>query len=189
MRVSKFSFFPPLMPLHFPTQQQYWHIITQSLTIQKISNLLNEVFEYLVGVLKEIFLALGFIESVLRLSLHSLGECGDVSKLRCKQRLFQAFFLSTHTLHMLNLFTFLAMVCNSSLAAVRFLWTSSAWPRAVIEAPTVPLHPFPPHFSAPSWSRQPAPPQGLSGQLLFVLALPWPPHTLRHNRNKDASLI
>ncbi len=85
--------------------------------------------------------------------------------------------------------TFLAMVCSSSLVAVRFLRRSSALSRAFNEAPTVPLHPFPPHFSTPLLSRQPAPPQGLSGQLLLALALPWPPHTLKRKKNKNVSLI
>lgn len=89
--------FPPLMPLAFYDNNNT-ETITQSLTIQKISYLLNEVFEFLVGLLKAIFLSLGFIESTLRLILHSLGERSDVSKLRCKQRLFH-FFLSTDTAH------------------------------------------------------------------------------------------
>lgn len=72
---------------------------SQALTVQKISNLLDEVFKHLVGVLKELFLALGFIKSVLGLGLHSLGECSNVSELRVKQRLFRLFQKHTCTAH------------------------------------------------------------------------------------------
>lgn len=54
----------------------------KSLTHQKVSDLLNEFFQFLVGVLKEFLLALSFIKSVLCLPLHVLGEYSDVLKLR-----------------------------------------------------------------------------------------------------------
>ena len=60
--------------------------------------------------------------------------------------------------------TLRATACRSSLALSMLAAASLASRRAATELLAVPLHPAPPHTRSPSASRQPAPPQGLSGQ-------------------------
>lgn len=161
-------------------------------TSEEISDLLNEIFQFLVVAFKVVLLLLGFLQCVHRLVLNILRQCGYILELDAGEQRHMMFFQSWQVTEShqssrdttyLNTFrTFFATPCSSSLAVFRPSATFLAWFRAATEALTVPLQPSPPHTWLPWSSRQPAPPHWLSGQLPFTLALLWPPHTWREQQ-------